>query len=61
MEKSIEELFEEKTRVVLNLIRPNNTATDAQQITQSLRNIVDANTAFVLLQQNSKPKKPSGG
>ena len=30
VEKTTEELFEEKIKVVLNLIRPNNTATDAQ-------------------------------
>lgn len=59
MEKTVEELFEEKIKVVLNLIRSNNTATDAQQITQGLRNIVDA---YVVMRQETKPnKKPGAG
>lgn len=58
MDKTIEELFEEKIKMVLNLIRSNNTATDAQQITQGLRNIVDA---YVVMQKEIKPKKPGAG
>jgi len=57
MDKSIEELFDEKTKVVLNLIRTNSTADDVLKITQGLRNIVDAKSVHLELTQGKPPKK----
>lgn len=37
----LEVLVQDKTRVVLNLIRSNNTADDVLKITQAFRNIVE--------------------
>lgn len=37
----MEELIEQKTKIVLNLIRTNCTADDVLKITQGFRNIVD--------------------
>lgn len=57
MEKSIEELFEEKLRVALNLIRTNSTGTDVLQITQGIRNLVDSNATYLMMRGETKTKK----
>ena len=37
----MDDLIEQKTKIVLNLIRTNSTADDVLKITQGFRNIVD--------------------
>lgn len=49
------ELFEEKLKVVLNLIRTNNSAEDALKYTQAVSNLVRAQSDFVVL--SPKPKQ----
>lgn len=43
----MKELFEEKMKVVLNLIRTNSTGDDAMKITQAACNLAQARNAFV--------------
>ena len=55
----MDELFEDKMKVVLNLIRTNNTADDALKITQAAYNLAQARNTFAVLTQEPKtPKKP---
>ena len=51
------ELFEEKMKIVLNLIRTNNTADDVMKITQAACNLVQARSHFVVSQSpEAEPK-----
>ena len=55
------ELFEDRMKVVLNLIRTNSTAEDAQKITQAAYNLAQARNTFALApEQEQKTQKKSG-
>lgn len=55
----MDELIDEKTKVVLNLIRTNNSADEALKLTQALVNI--SNAKCILLNQGSgKPTRTKG-
>lgn len=51
------ELFEEKMKVLLGLIRTNSTAEDAMKITQGAYNLANARATF-LLNPEPEPKTP---
>ena len=51
------ELFEEKLKVVLNLIRVNNTADEALKITQATNNLVQARNNYVLCSPDPIPQE----
>ena len=53
----MDELIEEKTKVVLNLIRTNNSADEALKLTQAFRNITEAS---VIRQQAGKTTRTKG-
>lgn len=58
------ELFEEKMKIVLNLIRTNNSADEALKITQAADNLARARNTFSLEQSTTEakpPKKPGAG
>lgn len=50
----MDELIEEKIKVVLNLIRTNNTADDALKITQAVDNLARARNALVMEMKTTK-------
>lgn len=51
------ELFEEKMKIVLNLIRTNNTADDVMKITQAAWNLANARNYFLVSQSpEAEPK-----
>ena len=52
------DLFEEKLKVVLNLIRTNNTAEDALKHTQAVSNLVRAHNDFSILSPKQAVEKP---
>jgi hypothetical protein len=52
----MKELFEEKMKVVLNLIRTNSTGDDAMKISQAACNLAQARLAFV--PENSFMQEP---
>lgn len=54
----MQELFEEKMKIVLGLIRVNNTAEDAQKITQAALNLAHARNYFLLNPPQEEPKTP---
>lgn len=54
----MQELFEDKMKIVLNLIRTNSTADDAQKITQAALNLAHARNYFLLNQPQEEPKTP---
>jgi len=54
------ELFEEKLKVVLNLIRTNNTAEDALKITQAAGNLARAQNEYAILSPKPGTEKPDG-
>ena len=55
----LDELFEDRMKLVLNLLRTNNIADDAMKITQAAYNLAQArNTFSVLTQEPKTPKKP---
>jgi hypothetical protein len=56
-EKTTEELFEEKLRIVLNLLRTNSTGDEVLKITQGVRNLVDSKIGYVQLNQQKEPAK----
>lgn len=56
----MDELFEDKMKVVLNLIRTNNTADDALKITQAAYNLAQARNTFAVLTQEPKTPKKQG-
>jgi hypothetical protein len=56
----MDELFVEKLKVVLNLIRTNNTGDDALKITQAADNLVRAWRGFTLPEPEQKTVKKSG-
>ena len=53
----MDKLIEEKTKVVLNLIRTNNKADEALKLTQALVNISNARS---ILSQLAKPTRTKG-
>lgn len=61
------ELFEEKLKVILNLIRTNNTGDEALKITQAADNLVRARNSFSswshdpIPQELKTTKKPGAG
>ena len=63
LQSAMNDLFEEKMKVVLNLIRTNSTADDAMKITQASQNLANARNAFLLSNPEtteSKTTKKSG-
>jgi hypothetical protein len=54
----VEELIEEKTKVVLNLIRTNNSADEVLKITQAFVNISNGRNLFL---SQGKPTRTKGG
>lgn len=55
----MDELFEEKMKVVLNLIRTNNTADEALKITQAALNLAQArNTSAGMKETKKKETEP---
>jgi hypothetical protein len=61
MEQKMNELFEEKLKVVLNLIRTNSSAEDAMKISQAACNLVHARSTFAVNQeQEPKTQKKQG-
>ena len=57
------ELFEEKLKIVLNLIRTNNTGDEALKITQACLNLAHARNTFQAPEQTElkTTKKPGSG
>lgn len=56
-EKTTEELFEEKLKIVLNLLRTNSTGDEVLKITQGVRNLVDSKIGYTQLNQLKEPPK----
>ena len=57
----MDELIEEKMKVVLNLIRTNNSADDALKITQAVDNLTRAKCSLLGWKANSPRKTASKG
>ncbi len=53
----MKELFEEKMKVVLNLIRVNSTGDDAMKITQAACNLAQARNTFNLMPETPKTEQ----
>ena len=53
----MDELIEQKAKIILNLIRTNSTADDVLKITQGFRNIVDGWNDL----KEPKPTRTKGG
>lgn len=55
------ELFEEKMKIVLNLIRTNNSADEALKITQAADNLARARNTFAVDAEPKTTKKTGAG